>query len=433
MTLIVLGLLYDEDKKVVRWALNAAAFLVRNDRVGAILDAITRNRDDPDVLGAGVAALAASHDEDQLRELLEQRGLPLEGATLLAAAQKLPSLRQSLVANRVNIETASISELRLAGVLVGVERAPENMFDAEHSNSTVIGELNTHPDAVVAQYSIWATMESKSLGFVHLRIPLADVMAQPNNVRAYIYRLVAADKAAARANYDFIEEASLDADSEARASLARGLRDTYFDGVEEIVVAWILDEPDPKVRGYLLEHMAAQSSAMVRYVEFVEQAYANEAPGSVARARLEAAAKGTPLAGRLGRIRILGENADLLKLGDSGVTNNFTFHGPATGAFSGSGDATTGDISLMYQQQAPQIASEQLALLLRVISSDDKVPSEITAQVAAAKEAPTKSAVENILNWFKVAKEGGVIAAATVSAAPGIVAQLGKLLPYLPF
>ena len=90
--LLILGLLYDPDKKVVRWALNASAFLVKEDRIGAIIDAIERNREDPDILGAGVAALAANHDEEKLRAILEARGLPLQGATLLAAAQKLPQL-----------------------------------------------------------------------------------------------------------------------------------------------------------------------------------------------------------------------------------------------------------------------------------------------------------------------------------------------------
>ncbi len=431
MTLLVLGLLYDGDKKVVRWALNAAAFLVRAEQVGAILDAIGRNPDDPDIIGAGVAALAATHDEDRLRELLSRRGLPLEGATLLAAAQKIPSLQGKLIANRVNIDTAEISELRLSGVLVGVDRAPENLFDENHPNSSIMGELNTHPDAVVAQYSIWATMESRTLGFAHLRIPLADVVAQPPNVRAYIYRLVAADAGAARANYDFIEEASLDIDADARAGLARGLRDTYFDGVEEIVISWILDEADLKVRGFLLEHMAAQSSRMDRYGDFVEQAYAGEATASVARARLEAASKGTPLASRLGRIRLLGENADLLRLGDAGVTNNFTFNAPATGAFSGSGTAQTGDISLLYQQQAPQIASEQLSALLDLLAADKKVSSDVTAEVLSAKNAPTKSKVQGVLDWFRVAKEGGQIATATIGAAPGIINQLTKVIPYL--
>lgn len=430
--LLILGLLYDPDKKVVRWALNAAAFLVKSDRIAAVLDAIDRNRDDPDILGAGVAALAATNDEDKLREMLEARGLPLQGATLLAAAQKLPQLGTGLVANRINIDTAPIHELRLASVLVGIEKAPENMFDASHPNSSVIGALNTHPDAVVAQYSIWAAMESKLLGLAHVRIPLADVMAQRPNIRAYIYRLLASDPAAARANLDFLDEASNDQDADARAGLARGLKETYFDGLEEIVVPWILEEADPSVTAFLLDHMATQSIHMVRYHDFVEQAYRAEGNGSPLRARLEAAAKGTPLATALGRIRVLGDNADLLHLGSNEVNNSFTFNGPATGAFSGSGNATTGDISAMYQQQAPQLAREELLKLVALLNDDPKSSPDGKSEVTKAADAPTKGTVQKVLDWFKVAREGGQLAGATVAAAPGIIDTLGKLLPHLP-
>jgi hypothetical protein len=430
--LLVLGLLYDADKKVVRWALNASAFLIRGDRINAILDAIDRNREDPDILGAGVAALAATHDHDRLRELLEEKGLPLQGATLLAAAQKLPALGANLVANRVDIDSAPIPDLRLASVLVGIEKAPENMFDADYPNSEVIGQLNSHPDDVVAQYSIWATMENQRLGLAHLRIPLADVMAQRPNVRAYIYRLVANDIGAARANIDFLEAASNDADPEARASLARGLRDTYFDGLEEIIVPWLLEEePSSAAAGFLLEHMATHSMHMASYAEFVEQAYRLEASGSTARARIEAAAKGSPLATKLGRIRVLSDHGDLLDMGRSDVTN-FNFNGPATGAFSGSGNAQTGDISAMYQLQAPQIASETLQKLADLLAEDDHADGNTKIEIVQAAQAPTKGTVQKVLDWFRVAKEGGQLAAATINGAPALIENLQKALPYLP-
>lgn len=432
--LLVIGLLYDPDKKVVRWALNAAAFLVKADRVEAVLNAIDRNRDDPDIVGAGVAALAATNDEDRLRELLEARGLPLQGATLLAAAQKLPKLGANLTANRINIDTAPISELRLASVLVGIEKAPENMFDPNHANSEVIGALNSHPDAIVAQYSIWATMESKQLGLAHVRIPLGDVMAQRDNVRAYIYRLLASDPSAARANLDFIDEAAADPDPDARASLARGLRDTYFDGLEEVVVSWFLDEEDPKTAGYLLDHMAAQASHVPRYGELVEHEYRALAAGSPSRTRLEVAARGTSLNSTLGRIRLASDSADFFQMGVTEVTNNnsFTFNGPATGAFAGTGNASTGDISAIYRTEAPRIASEELAKLAALIDEDASIDGGVKEDVKAASQGPKKALVEKIANWLKVAKDGGQLAGAAAAAAPAILENLSKVIPHLP-
>lgn len=430
--LLVLGLLYDHDKKVVRWALNAAAFLVKADKIDAILDAVERNRDDPDILGAGVAALAASTDEDRLRELLEAKGLPLQGATLLAAAQKLPQLGTSLVANRVSIDNASVSELRLASVLVGIEKAPEHMFHADHPNSVVIGELNQHPDAVVAQYSIWAAMENNQLGLAHVRIPLSDVKAQRPNIRAYLYRLLASDPAAARANLDFLDEASTDDDVDARASLARGLRDTYFDGLEELVISWLLEEEDASVRCYLLEHMAAQSAHMSRYTEFVEQEYRAQGTGSLTRSRLELASKGTPLAATLGRIRFRAENAEYLPLGDVGVTNNFIVQGNMTGAYSGTGNASTGDVNAVFQMQAPELASQELEKLIELLTHDKMVDEEAMATAKRALEAPTRTTVQKVLDWFKVAKEGGQLASSTITAAPAILDTLQKVVGLLP-
>lgn len=96
MLLTVRGLLFDTDPKVVRWSLNALAFMPGAENVGPILDAINRYRADPDILAAGIAALAATIREDDLRGRLAQLGLPLEGATLLAAAQKVPKFKNEL-------------------------------------------------------------------------------------------------------------------------------------------------------------------------------------------------------------------------------------------------------------------------------------------------------------------------------------------------
>ncbi|MCW3838024.1 hypothetical protein ACFQ1E_17690 [Sphingomonas canadensis] len=193
-----------------------------------------------------------------------------------------------------------------------------------------------------------------------------------------------------------------------------------------------MEEDDPPTIAYLLEHMATQSARMARYAEFVEQAYRAEAQGSAARLRLEAAAKGTPLASKLGRIRFMAEGADFLPLGGAEVTNTFTFNGPATGAFSGSGNAATGDINALYQTQAPQVASEQLAKLIALLDADPGVDGGAKNDVAKASEAPTKSTVQKVLDWFKVVSEGGKLASSTIAAAPTIIDTLHKVLPHLP-
>lgn len=429
--LLLRASLYDSDPKVVRWSLNALAFIASKDDVRPILDTIDRSRDDPDILASGIAALAATTGPDQLREKLADRDLPLEGAVLLAAAQKIPKLRTELARVRVKIDTAPVIDLRLAGVLVGLDKAPENLFAINHINADVLGSLNTHPDDIVAQYSIWALTENRKLSLVNLKIGLADAESQRANIRAYIYRLVAEDEPSARKNHDLMTAASMDDDPEVRESLARGLVGTYYDGLDELMTAWVIEEPEHAVREYVLEHMAAQAFQVPAYGDYVRQAWEAEPVNSPGRARMEAAARGTALGAELQRRKVLGEHANL-QLGMGQMTNNFTFNGPASGAFSGSGSASAHDFTTITQMQAPQLAAETLLQLQGLLDADDRVAAEKKDDVAQVAAAPTKTGVQRILEWFKVAKEGGQLANATMAAAPAILDKLHTVAQHLP-
>ena len=149
-----MGLLYDLSPRVRRWSLNALALIGSKDEIVAILEAIKRNQDAPDILAAGISALCAILNADEARRELDKANMPLEGAIVLAAAQQSPHFEKELRRSRVDIETADVSRLRLAGILVGLGKAPENLFTFKFPNKKVIGQLNTHPDRVVAQYSV---------------------------------------------------------------------------------------------------------------------------------------------------------------------------------------------------------------------------------------------------------------------------------------
>ena len=137
-----------------------------------------------------MAALASILPKEHLGELLRSNELPLEGGLLLAASQRSSAFGEELRSLRLDIAKADPVDLRLGTILVGVGRAPENLFSSRHPNSTMIGELNAHPDELVAQYSVWATVEHPKLTLAHLRLPIADVEAHPQNVRGWVYRLM---------------------------------------------------------------------------------------------------------------------------------------------------------------------------------------------------------------------------------------------------
>jgi nucleoside phosphorylase len=291
----LMGLLFNDAPKVKRWALNALAVAGTRKNVVAIVEAIQRNRNDPDILGAGISALCALLPEDEARSELVKADLPIEGSVLLAAVQHSGHFQKELRVTRVNIETAGTMELRRAGILIGLDRAPENLFSLSLHNDRIIGELNSHPDHIVAQYSIWATYESPKLGLKNLRLRLHDIASRPTNVRKYVYQLIVKDVATAQDNLDFLVMGSEDESPDARAGLATGLRDIYFDSLETVVLDWYEDEDADLVKQRLLEHMAKNASRCSGYRDHVLRAYESSNANSLTRARLESAARDTDL------------------------------------------------------------------------------------------------------------------------------------------
>ncbi|MDH2355608.1 5'-methylthioadenosine/S-adenosylhomocysteine nucleosidase [Bradyrhizobium sp. SSUT112] len=310
----LMGLLHHEEPKVKRWALNALALIGDQQNVRAVVEAIQRNRNDPDILAAGVSALCALLPVDQARQELERADLPLAGATLLAAVQHSGHFQSELRIARVRIDYADTPELRLAGILVGLDKAPEHLFSLNVANYDAIGELNSHPDPIVAQYSVWATYENPSLTLKNLRLPLHDVDAKPPNVRKYVYQLAVKNVQTAQDNYDFLVLGSEDPSAEARAGLATGLRGVYFDGLEALVMDWLNDEDADRVKQRLLEHMARNADNCSAYAQPALRAYEAADAGSLTRARLEAAARNTSLYTAMKRIEYNAEGQDLFRM-----------------------------------------------------------------------------------------------------------------------
>jgi nucleoside phosphorylase len=316
----LMGLLHDEAPKVKRWALNGLALLGSQSNVKAVVEAIQRNRNDPDVLCAGVTALCALLPADEARKQLQKADLPIEGAILMAAVQHSGHFQSELRVARVRLDYADPPELRLAGVLVGLDKAPENLFSLNALNREAIGELNFHPDPIVAQYSIWAVCENPNLTQKDMRLRLHDVESRPTNVRKYAYQVAVKDIQTAQDNYDYLVLGSEDPEADARAGLATGLRGIYFDGLEVLISDWFGDEQDDRVKQRLLEHMARNADRCAAYPARVLRAYEASDAHSLTRARLEAAARNTPLYTAMKRIEYDAEGRDLFEMEKQATT-----------------------------------------------------------------------------------------------------------------
>ncbi len=145
--------------------------------------------------------------------------------------------------------------MKLALVVVGLDRAPPNMLHPRHDNPQLVRALGGHDDNIVSQYSVWAITENPSLRLGDLGIDIRGIEQQPANVRAWVFRLIAMTPEDAERNFEYLELGMRDPVAEARAGLAIGLKDTFFDGLEALVLDWFTGEHDAEVRQHLLDHM----------------------------------------------------------------------------------------------------------------------------------------------------------------------------------
>lgn len=427
------GLLYSPSPKVRRWALNAIALCGRRtDNLDAVLDSIERCRDDPETLVSGVPALFGLTTDREVIKLLQHRQIPLEGATLLASAQVSNDQRAQLRKNPVNIERANPLELRMATLLVGMDKAPQNLFDKKHANGVVIGQLNGHHDHLVAQYSVWAMVENPSLGIGDLTISLKDTESLSPNVRGWVYRLVSADEASAAAHLDYIVLGSQDQSDEAREGLAIGIRNVFVDGIDETTLNWLPDEEVPRIRQRLLEHMAACAEKCPAYLTPVLESY--RWADKAARTRLEGAARGTGTFRELRRIALATEQAEL-KLERPMVVQNINTQGGSIGIVSGEGTVIAGSVEAINRMNDADALKPLLADILKFISEhvrDDAKKTSGAELVKNVAEKPSKSKFKAIIDYLKMLKEGGGYLDAAGHSIGNLIQQGEAAIHHLP-
>jgi hypothetical protein len=432
------GLLYNVSPKVRRWALNAIA-LAGNDaeNLQGVLDCIELHRNDPEIVVAGVPALFGLSNPRQVNSMLRQRKVPLEGATLLASAQYSEGHRRHLRRNPINIERAEPLELRMATLLVGMNKAPENLFHAKHSNRSVIGRLNVHHDGLVAQYSVWAIVENPEFGVGDLTISLKDTESLPANVRGWVYRLVAADDVSAADHLEYIALGSQDESDEAREGLAIGLRNVFFDGLEETTFEWLPDEPIGRIRDRLLEHMAASAERCPAYLTPVLDLY--RASDRAAQIRLEGAAQGTSTYRELRRIALATEQTSLKLNIPDGVTTmvvqNINTGGGNIGVVSGEGTVVAQSVQAVSHMNDGDTLKPLLADLMKFIEANvrDQEQQRIGAEaVKAVAVNPSKSKLQTVLGWLKALGEGSGYLATTSHSIGDLIQQVSSAIHQLP-
>lgn len=434
----LVGLLYHDDPHVRRWTFNAIALVGNKEQnLEATIEALDRNKSDEDIFAAGMAALVSLTNEVETEAQIKRMGVEFEGAVLLAAAQQAPAYSDRLAAHRVDPENASASELRLAAVLIGLNKAPQHLFDLGHENAAVIGSFHCHDDKQVAQYAAWAVSEHPDLNLSHIGFSPSKLRDQGADVRKYGYRLLTADDETAGRHHELVAEAAFDRDKKAREGLAIGLVNSYFSGVENITLDWLARETEGSIKAALLDHFVAHSDRSPIYADGAMGAYRNEAQGSMLRAKLEARAEGKPIYRELRKIDLQTASADLFGndaglLGATYMNKTININAQNVGLVADTSHVNGGihQTATNYAEQAQSELQGLLALLEKAGADAKLGEGKQLASEAIAK--PTKGMVEKVLGWMTSVKTASGLVVAGAEDFTQIAEKLQHLLPHLP-
>jgi hypothetical protein len=429
----LIGLLYTQanDEKVRRWALNALARLGREPTcMEAIMHTFQQYTHEPQTTAAAIAAIYRM--SRMAAEILRTLSFDEQMLTL-AALQHVDSNNLDLSALPIDVETASPDLLKLALVVVGLDKAPNNMLHPHHENAELVQALGAHHDDVVSQYSVWAITENDSLTLKNLGINLKNIEQQPANVRSWIFRLIAMTPEDAERHFEYLQLGMNDPHPDARTGLAIGLKEIYFDGLEAIVLDWFTSEIDADVRQHLLDHMIRQADSCPSYGSMALEIYEKEPHYSSSRQRMEAAAAGTSLFGKFKRAD---DSNDLFRVQTNVTHNIINVKGDLQGgAISLGGSAQNlGATSVHYNPQTVQLIQSELSKAereLHTLGVDLPIKREALKALEAAKSDPTPDRMAKVISSLSQVQT--VIEKVANTAAAGVkiaeaISKLGGLL-----
>ena len=387
----IVGLLMSShDTKVRRWALNTLAQLGREQSCkGAILHALQTYHADAEVLAAAIAALYRLCREASTE--LRRMGFDEQTVTL-AALQHVPAAKLNLSCLPVRPDQANAELIKLGLIVVGLDRAPTNMFEPNHENAAIVRALGRHHDPIVSQYAVWAITENPALGVADLGIDLKDIEQLPANVRAWVFQLLAIESSSTDANNEYIMAGIEDQSPEARLGLAVGLKDSFSPSLAPHILEWFTREMDGEIRSQIVDHLVRQAEHSDAYWQHALDAFERGRPEE--RDRMLAAAAGSRLYSKLSEIKYSGGGMDLFRGERFVQNNNFTIGNIQAGAVAiNGGEAKARDTTNTYNTQTIELIRSHLNDAEREITgsaADVETKKEALAAIDIAKKEPTK-------------------------------------------
>ncbi|WP_020096455.1 CHAT domain-containing protein [Methylobacterium sp. 285MFTsu5.1] len=253
--LICGSLLREQDRKVVRWGLNALARLgTREGSTPYVSSAMRKFEGIPEIVGAAVAALSRLYDGKL--DMVQDFPSVDPAIRVLASMQTTSPHKIDMTGLSIDIDSSDAEVLKLALLTVGLNRDIQNLLHPRYSNGEIIRQLCQHDDNIVRQYSVWSVMENRLLTLDDLGISFDAIGKQPVNVQAKLYQLAAERVPDLKFRTKIIHEGTYSEHVEARNGLAKGIAGSFYDGLPDITLGWYDQEDDDEVKALIAEHFA---------------------------------------------------------------------------------------------------------------------------------------------------------------------------------
>jgi len=407
---------------------------------GAIQRVIELHPNDPDTMASALTAYFKVCP-DAYQDLSKRSYVSPQQIALAAHVGNF-GVRIRADRTTIDIDKEDTPILRSALVAVGLRRAPENLFDPRFQNAELVRKLSQHDNMEVTQYAVWAINEHPELGIGHLGFDVADVTKYTANVRGWTYRLYGEADIDDGLKHEVVVEGSQDTDAEVRMNLARGLRDTWYDGIETVTSPWLYNEGEGEIREEILDHMVRHADECSEYKRIAMEQFEASLPADPVAKRMLAAAAGTAIYSDFKRLEIKG-SGDLFDFsqhehgGPNHVTNyTYNIANVQGGAISVGGDATQhGNANnTLTGEQIVQLKADLsgLAKELGALPNQSQDLKDITTLVEDAsnnlepsKLTKVKRALTSLFSsTSKLAKFGG--------DATKIASSIEKMLAMLP-
>jgi len=436
----ILGVLSSgaSDEKVRRWALSALSRLGRlKYSWNAVVSTIKNYQHEPQVLSAGIAALYRLSKQEADQALAAMGDI---SPTMIAvsALQTVSPKHLDLRGLRIDYEKDNDPILpKLGLVLLGLGKAPEHLFHPRFGNKKMVKTISRVEDPILSQYAVWAIAENPLYTASDIGLDLRILDSKPPNVRGYVYRLFGSETAYSKKGHEVIEQGSCDPDQEARLGLAIGLGETYYDGLEGIVLDWLLrNEDDETIRFYLLDHIIKQSGKNSDYRRVAIELFNSHKVDEAYRSRMLSAASRTDLFREFKSIIHQDEEGFFPSLTRGNIVNNnntFNNYGSMQGQTSLSGTATNeGQQSNVLNQHEKETVRLTLESAIKDLRSDDSIEGKdsVIEALEVAKVDPNKDTLGRAVDAIKKIEPATEALAASSGNVVKIAAAVSGLLGY---